>query len=62
MAVNLNTATKEQLMTLPGIDEGTADKIIAARPFAMRSELVKKSIVTKEEYAKIKTKISAKKA
>jgi competence protein ComEA len=62
MAVNLNTATKEQLMTLPGIDDATADKIIAARPFAMRSELVKKSIVTKAEYAKIRSKISAKKA
>jgi competence protein ComEA len=62
MAVNLNTATKEQLMTLPGIDDATAEKIIAARPFAMRSELVKKSIVTKEEYAKIRSKISAKKA
>jgi len=61
-AVDVNSATKEQLMALPGVDDATADKIIAGRPFAARYDLVKKSIVTKEEYAKIKSKISAKKA
>src|SRR5262245_16557202 len=40
--VNLNTATKEDLMKLPGIDDATADKIIAARPFTSSQELVSK--------------------
>jgi len=61
-AIDLNSATKEQLMTLPGIDDATADKIIAARPFAKRMDLVSKSVVTKAEYAKIKSKVMAKKA
>lgn len=51
--VNLNTGTKEQLMALPGLDDATADKIIAARPFKSKSELVDKKILTKEQYSKI---------
>ena len=61
-ALDLNSATKEQLMTLPGVDDATAEKIIAGRPFAMRSDLVKKSVVSKQEYSKIKSKVMAKKS
>jgi len=50
---DLNTASKEDLMKLPGIDDATADKIVAARPFKSRSELESKSIVTKEQYGKL---------
>jgi competence protein ComEA len=60
-AIDLNSATKEQLLTLPGIDDATADKIIAARPFTKRMDLVSKSVVSKAEYAKIKSKVMAKK-
>lgn len=62
MACDLNSATKEQLMMLPGVDDATAEKIIAARPYSMRSELVKKSVVSKAEYSKIKSKVTAKKS
>ncbi len=51
--VNLNTGTKDQLMTIPGLDDATADKIIAARPFKSKNELVEKKIMTKKEYEKI---------
>lgn len=56
--VNLNTGTKEQLMTIPGLDDATADKIIAARPFKSKNELVEKKIVTKEEYNKISSMVT----
>jgi DNA uptake protein ComE-like DNA-binding protein len=50
---DLNTASKEDLMKLPGVDEATADKIVAARPFKSRTELESKNIVTKEQYGKL---------
>ena len=61
MHVDLNAATKEDLMKLPGIDDATADKIIAARPFKTRGELASKSILTKEQYSKIRGWVMVKK-
>jgi DNA uptake protein ComE-like DNA-binding protein len=55
---DLNTASKEDLMKLPGVDDATADKIIAARPFKSHSELESKSIVTKDEYKKISAMVT----
>jgi hypothetical protein len=57
--ININTATKEQLMTLPGMTDDSVDKLIAARPFKSKDQLVQKNIVTKEEYKKIDAKITA---
>ena len=58
--MDINTATKEQLMALPGVDDATADKIIAGRPFKAKSDLLHKSIVTKAEYSKVSGRIVAK--
>ena len=55
---DLNTASKEDLMKLPGVDEALADKIVAARPFKSRSELESKNIVTKEQYGKLSAKVT----
>jgi len=52
--LNLNTATREQLLAFPGIGQAYADKIIAARPFKMRSELVGRHIMPASAYLKIK--------
>lgn len=58
--IDLNHATREQLMTLPGVGEATADKIIAARPFKSKSELTSKNILTKKEYEAISKRVIAK--
>jgi len=57
--IDLNTATREELMTLPGVDGTMADKIIAERPYKSMSQLTSKKIVTKAEYAKIKSHVTA---
>jgi len=61
-AVDLNSATKEQLMTVQGIDDATADKIITGRPYKMKSQLKTKNIVSADAYAKISPHVVAKKA
>jgi len=60
--IDLNSATKEELMKLPGVGDATADKIIAARPFKSKSELEAKKIVTSAEYKKIHEHVIAKQA
>ena len=55
--LNLNTATREQLLAFPGIGQAYADKIIAARPFKMRSELVGRHIMPAAAYLKIKKRL-----
>jgi DNA uptake protein ComE-like DNA-binding protein len=58
--IDINSASKEQLMALPGMDDAMADKIIAGRPFKAKSDLLHKSILTKAEYSKVSTHIIAK--
>lgn len=60
--VDLNSASATDLAKLPGIGDVTADKIIAARPFKSKNELISKGIVTKAVYSKISSHVIAKQA
>ncbi len=59
-AVNINSASKEDLMKLPGITGDMADKIVAGRPYTSRKQLVSKKILTAAELRMIKAKVTAK--
>jgi len=51
--VNVNTASKDQLMSLPGMDDVAAQRVIEGRPYHTREELKVKGAVSPEEYQKI---------
>ena len=59
-AVDINSASKEDLMKLPGITDEVAEKIIAGRPYKTKTELTKKNVLTKAEYSKVRSHVIAK--
>ncbi|MDK2742397.1 MAG: helix-hairpin-helix domain-containing protein [Nitrospira sp. BO4] len=58
--LDINTATAEQLKTLPGIGDAYSEKIIKGRPYTRKDELVQKQILPRATYEQIKYKIVAK--
>jgi len=59
--LDLNTATKDQLQTLPGVTAAEADRVIAGRPYDEAGDVVTRRIMPKAEYDKIADRITAKK-
>ncbi len=58
-AVNINSASVQELDGLPGIGKTTADKIISNRPYEKIEVLVEKKIVGQKVFEQIKDKIVA---
>lgn len=58
--LNLNTATKEQLQSLPEITSAEADRVIADRPYHDPQELVSRHILPKSKYDRIADLVKAK--
>jgi hypothetical protein len=58
-AININNASREDLLTLPGLNDRAADRIIADRPFENVHDLVTKRIVSQSEYDQIRDRVIA---
>jgi competence protein ComEA len=59
--LDLNTATKEQLLSLPGMTAAEADRVIAGRPYNEPGEVVTRRIMPKTEGDKTADRVTAKK-
>jgi len=59
--LDLNTATKDQLLSLPGLTATEADRVIAGRPYSEAGDVVTRRIMPKREYDKIADRVTAKK-
>jgi DNA uptake protein ComE-like DNA-binding protein len=58
--LDLNRASKDQLLNLPGMSSEAADRVIAGRPYSNPHELVSRRAISEQEYDKIRDQVTAK--
>ena len=59
-AVDINRASKEELMKIPGITGPYADAIVAKRPYKSKADLVTKNAIPNGTYQGIRKLVAAK--
>lgn len=57
--MDINTASVDQLRTLPGVGDTYARRIVQGRPYTSKNQLVTKGILPKNVYAKVQNMIVA---
>jgi DNA uptake protein ComE-like DNA-binding protein len=57
--IDLNSASKADLMSLPGIDDAAADRIVAARPYPSKAKLVADQVISMELFLSLKDRVVA---
>jgi len=57
--VNINYSSEERLLSLPGINDELAMRIIRNRPYDTPTDLIAKHVLTKEQYDRIKNRLTS---
>ena len=58
-ALDINSASEDQLKALPGIGEAYAAKIVKHRPYKRKDELVQKKVLPQATYDNVNDRIIA---
>ncbi len=58
--VDINSASRDQLASLPGLDGSIADRIVSHRPYNSTQELVSRHVVSRNDYNRIRDHIEVK--
>ena len=58
--LDINTASEAELTSLPGIGKTEARRIIKARPFTTKHELVSRGILSEDDYLKLSDHVTVK--
>lgn len=56
--LDLNRASRQDLASLPGMNDHKADRVIAERPYATSHQLVSRHVLTEEEYSRIQDRLT----
>lgn len=56
--LDLNTASKADLASLPGLNDAAADRIIAARPFDNKDQLVTRKVLNQTQYDQVADRLT----
>jgi DNA uptake protein ComE-like DNA-binding protein len=56
--VNVNSASKEQLETLPGLSAKQSEDVINGRPYSSKHDLVTRGIISEDEYSRIADRLT----
>ena len=57
-SIELNSASKGQLTSLPGISDETAERIVANRPYRNTRDLLDRRLVSRDEYDRIADRVT----
>jgi competence protein ComEA len=57
--IDINSASRKELKTLPGIGDAEAAKIVANRPYLSKAELVTRNVIPTGPYLELKNRIIA---
>jgi competence protein ComEA len=57
--VDINSASKAELMKLPGLSAADAERVIAGRPYLSKANLVTHNVISQSQYHGIRSMIMA---